>query len=468
MKLNLDHLHALWRAPGALALSVESDRIEVAWLRRENGGSRLDQSLTLNSGASAILEDPQRIGRELGSALVAAGIQERRCVVCLPPGWALVTTTEHPAVTGEDLQSYFELCAERAFPTPLAELHLAHSSYQLPDGRRGATLAALSAKRMNALKQMLAAAGCRTVSISLGLDRCLPETESTAMGAMHFLANGQHVDVVIAAGGGIVSLRSLPLVPANAKARTSFDVEGIGREIRLTLGRLPGDIRGQIHQARFAGPASSAGELFEGTREPLGRLGIRSVAPDLDAPGAAVAAARRHLSGEPLPFEFVPPAEHRWQLVLKRFDTQRRRWLLLAGFGLIVLPILAFSVRSQQERRLDAEWTRIQPVVTELESVQANIRLFRPWFDPTPRSLHILEGLAAAFPDTGDVWAKTIEIRDGSRVACAGLTRDQATWMAFQERVRAGTEFRNVQVQQVRGEPVQFAFTFTWVPIHDD
>jgi hypothetical protein len=129
-----------------------------------------------------------------------------------------------------------------------------------------------------------------------------------------------------------------------------------------------------------------------------------------------------------------------------------------AAIGFMVLPILAFSVRSHQERRLDAEWSRMQPVVTELESVQANIRQFRPWFDATPRSLHILEGLAAAFPDTGEVWAKTIEIREGGRVACAGMARDQVTWMAFQNHVRARTEFRDVQVQQVRGEPCSICF----------
>jgi hypothetical protein len=307
------------------------------------------------------------------------------------------------------------------------------------------------------------------VSITLGLDRCLPEVHSTSPGAMHFLANGRHVDVVIAAGGGIVSLRSLPLLPADAKARTSFDVEGIGREIRLTLGRLPNDIRSQIQQARFTGPETSASELFEGTREPLDRLGIRSFAPDLDAPGTAVGAARRHLMGEPLPFEFVPPQAHRWQAVIKRFDTQRRRWLIIAGLALIVLPVLAYSLRAHQERRLESEWTRIQPVVAELEVVQANIRQFRSWFDTTPRSLLIFEGLVSAFPETGDVWAKTIEFREGGRLACAGLARDQDAWMDFLARLRGRPEFSDVQVQQVRGEdPVQFTFTCTWAPTHDE
>jgi hypothetical protein len=469
MKLKLANLRQIWIAPGALALNVESDRIELAWLRRENGGSRLLQSLALAAGADAILEDPQRVGRELRAALSEAKIQERRCVVCLPPGWALVATTDLPAVTGDDLRSYFELCAERAFPIPVAELHLAHCPYQFPDGRQAATLAALSAKRMKAVEQMLAAAGCRAVSISLGLDRCLSAPVSNAPGALHFLANGRHVDLIITAGGGVVSLRSLPLPPANAKDRTSFDVESMGREIRLTLGRLSGEIRSQIHEACFSGRASSAEVLLAEMREPLGRLGIESIAPDPEAPGPAVGAARRHLLGEPLPFEFVPPQEHRWQVVWKRFDTQRRRWLIAAGFGLVVLPILAFSVRSHQERRLEAEWARIGPVVGELEVVQANVRQFRSWFDATPRSLQIFEGLVAAFPETGDVWAKTIEFREGGRVACAGMARDQASWMAFLDRLRSRSEFRDVQVQQVRGDdPIQFTFTCAWVPTHDD
>jgi hypothetical protein len=469
MKMNLVNLQQIWRAPGALALSIESDRTEVTWLRRDNGSSRVAQSFSVAVGADAVLQDPQLAGRELAGALSRAEIPERRCVVCVPPGWVLVATTDLPAVAGDDLRSFFELSAERAFPIPVTDLHLAHSPYRLPDGRQAATLAALSAKRMNSVKQMLAAAGCRAVSISIGLDRCLPEPASATTGALHFLANGRHVDLVITVGGGVVSLRSLPLLPVEPRAQTPLNMEGIGREIRLTLGRLPGDVRSQIREAWFAGPESSAAPLFKETRESLERLGIRSIAPDPDRPGAAVTAAHRHLRGEPLPFEFVPAAEHRWQAAIKRFDTQRRRWLIGAVLGFVVLPIVAFSVRAHQERRLEAEWARIRPVVSELETIQTNIRQFRSWFDVTPRSLEIFEALAAAFPDTGDVWAKTIEFREGGRLACAGMARDQAAWMSFLERLRERPEFHDVQFQQVRGEnPVQFTFTCAWAPRHDD
>lgn len=469
MKFELANLSATWRPPGALALSIETARIAVTSLRRDNGGSRLLQSLSLDRGAETLLEDPKAAGRALGTALTEAGVRERRCVVSLPPGWALVTSTELPAVTGDDLKSYFELCAERAFPIPIVDLHLAHCPYQLPNGKRAATLAAVSSKRMNAVKEMLATAGCRPVSISLGVTQCLGEDGENLPAAMHFLANGKHVDLVVTAGGGIVSLRSISLALNPAENGTSLDTESFGREVRLALGRLPGDLRDQIRTARVSGPETSAHRLLNETREPLRRLGIGTVTTDDNSSDAAVVAARRHLLGQPLPFEFVAPHPNRWQTLWKRFDTRRHRWVALLALAFVVVPILALTIRSHQERRLQTEWNRIRPAVADLEIVQADIRQFRSWYDGTPRSLAIFEALVSAFPETGEVWAKTIEWREGSRVACAGLALNQAAWMAFLDRLRARPEFREVQVQQVRGEnPIQFAFTCVWVPIHDN
>ena len=44
--------------------------------------------------------------------------------------------------------------------------------------------------------------------------------------------------------------------------------------------------------------------------------------------------------------------------------------------------------------------------------MQQQIRKFRPWFDDSFRNLTILRKITEAFPEEGDVTAKTLEIRD--------------------------------------------------------
>jgi len=114
---------------------------------------------------------------------------------------------------------------------------------------------------------MLAAAGCRAVSLSLGLDTCIPEANAKA--ALHFLANGTHVDVIVASGGGIAAVRSLPGV---AKTEGSdFDPVAFSREVRITLGRLPDSIRQQVREARFGGAPISAANLCQEISQHLQR-----------------------------------------------------------------------------------------------------------------------------------------------------------------------------------------------------
>ena len=249
MKLDLAELQKRFQVRAALAVTIESGRVVVDHVRRDENTSRVLHSFTLPWGAEAVLTDPERAGQRLAAELDSAGIRERRCVVCIPAGWAMTTSTEVPGVATDDLRGFLELRAEREFPVPVADLRLAHCAYVLPDGKEGATLAAVPAKRMDAIERMLAAAECRAVSVSLGLDACLPQGGVPA--ALHFLANGNHIDVVIAAGGGIAAVRTLP-APASAET-AAFDAMGFSREVRITLGRLPEALRAQVREARFGG-----------------------------------------------------------------------------------------------------------------------------------------------------------------------------------------------------------------------
>jgi hypothetical protein len=298
----------------------------------------------LEHGADAVVSSAEKVGTELGAMLNSLGIRERKCVICVPASWALTTATDIPELNKEDLAGYLELRAERELPAGAADSRLSHCTYELPDGKRRATIAALPIKRVDAVQRMLAAAGCRPMSLSLGLDACIPKANNGA--ALHFLANGTHIDLVIASGGGIAAVRSLPGVAQSDSS--TFDPANFSREVRITLGRLPDSVRQQVREARFAGTPVSASNLRKEIGQHLERMGIDA---RLDATGenwagkaeeAGVVAAEHHLRNEPVAFEFLPPQVNRWQVLFQRFDSKRRRLMVAVGAGVLILPVLIY------------------------------------------------------------------------------------------------------------------------------
>jgi Tfp pilus assembly protein PilN len=469
MKLDLIEIKKRLRARSALAITIESGRLAVKLVRSDANDMQPESSFSIPLGDEEVLKDPEKAGHQLVAALGAAGIRERQCVVCVPPGWALTASTDLPEVGDEDLRGYLELRAEREFSISATDLRLGYSAYALPNGQRRATLAALASKKIEAVERMLEIAGRRASSISLALDHCLSQPQAM----LHFLTNGNHTDVVVTAGGGIAGLRSFagPLTSGGA----AFDTVGFCRDVRITLGRLPEPVRQQIRHAAFCGP--SAEKLCVETRYDLLRLGIKSPEchsaaatdqPSLEAASAGEEAARRKLRGQPIAFEFVVPETKRWQELLQRVDSSRRRGLLLAAVGVVLLPLLLLFVRSQIESHLQARWDAMAGNVADLDAIQQKIHLYRPWFEPAPQGLQLLDSLIQAFPDQGDVWAKSIQVAEGGKVTCTGFARSQPALMALLARMRARPDITALQVQQIRGaNPIEFSITYQWEFQHD-
>jgi hypothetical protein len=464
-KVKFGELRQRLQKKAVLAITIESCRIVVDFIEDHGKGARVEQSFLLPLGANAVAEAPDNAGQQLLAQLELANIRERKAVVCVPASWALTTTAELPGVSDDDLRGYMELRAEKEFPISVADLRLASCSYRLPDGKQRATLAAIPAKKMAAVEKMLEVAGCKIMSVSLGLDECVGRAEQPT--ALHFVANGNHVDVVIAAGGGIAAVRSLP-APAGENAET-FDPVGFSREVRITLGQLPGEMRQEVKEASFRGTPQTAETLCLEVRQHLRRLGIDSrlrtgdSTNPLELSAVGAVSARRFLNHEPVTFEFVPPQVDRWQLLLRQLDDRRKRRALGAAIGLMVLLLVTYMVRSNIESSLEKEWAGMRGKVSELESLQQGIRQFRPWFEPVPRDLQVLENLAMAFPESGEVWAKTVTLGENNKVSCSGFAQNQSSWLSFLERLRKRKDVSNLQVQQVRGEkPIQFSIVYRW------
>ncbi len=461
MTFDFNQLKNRFQSHAVLALTIEPDRMVVHLVRPEGAPP---PPLCLDISTAKLLENPVKAGAELLSALEAANLRERRCVLCLPPSWALSASADLPEVNAEDLRAYFELRAEREFST--SDLRLAHSSFFLPDGSRRATLAAIPIKRMEAVEKMLATAGCRPVSLSLALGGCCSKAEPT----LHLLAQGAGpTDVIVSSGGGIASMRSL------AGSATS-DPAAFARELRITLGRLPEAVCQNVRRARIVGPSDS------GLREILARMGFEAIEEETgEATDAAVECAGRFLRDQPVPFEFFVPEFNRWPAMLERFNTRRGRQMMAGTVALIVLPLLVFIYRSRTENNLEAEWNGMKNTVADLEDLQKKVRQFRPWFEPNPQKLQALETLISTFPERGEIWARSVQITTLSgkeeaaspgsgtlKVTVSGFTRNSANLLGLQDRLPKQPGVTALQLQQIRGNnPIQFSLSFKWGPQHE-
>ncbi|MCZ7638088.1 MAG: hypothetical protein M5U12_19810 [Verrucomicrobia bacterium] len=250
----------------------------------------------------------------------------------------------------------------------------------------------------------------------------------------------------------------------------------LAREIRITLGQLPPDVRDAIRRVRVFGRGEPAEELTAGLRSRFEPLGLRveqvsEHAPDafavrLPGPAAvspALTLALRRLDRQPVRLEFLPPKISRWKQFADKYASRKLAWSGAAAGAVVGLVALAFGVQQIQLLRWQARWDAMRQPVAEIDALQQQIKQFRPWFDESFRSLTILQRLTEAFPEDGGVTAKTVEIRGTGAVTCTGTARDQQTLYRALDRLRAASEVRDVKVDQIRGRtPMQFTINFRW------
>jgi hypothetical protein len=132
-----------------------------------------------------------------------------------------------------------------------------------------------------------------------------------------------------------------------------------------------------------------------------------------------------------------------------------------AGVAAIVLGIFLFQ--QIQLWRLRSQWSHIQAKVTELQHISDQIHQYQPWYDDSFRTLAILRQLALAFPETGVVTAKVIDIRDDGTVNCSGNAQDNLAVLAVEANLTKAPGVSNLKLEQIRGKsPMQFVFSFKY------
>jgi hypothetical protein len=250
----------------------------------------------------------------------------------------------------------------------------------------------------------------------------------------------------------------------------------VAREVRVTLGQLPAEVRAIIRKVRLFGNGDLAQRFARDVAPRVQAMGLqlesvksypvdefRSKPPPETPVSAALSIAARHLTGVSCGFEFLPPKVSPFQQLTARFSSRKIAWIGSTAAAAAILVGGAILVQQWQLSRLRSQWARMEKQVHELEDMQQQIRRFRPWFDESFQGLSILRRLTEAFPVDGVVSAKTVEIRELSTVTCSGVAHDNQAFLKMLDQLRASKEVGEVKVDQVRGKtPLQFTLNFQW------
>jgi hypothetical protein len=366
--------------------------------------------------------------------------------------------------------------AERGFPSGHENLYIADSRARAAGGEQYATLLGIPRNHLAILERALKAAQLKPLTFSLGIT-ALAGAGGDSNGLLTLALAPHGIDLQVSAGGGIAALRSLDGALDTEATPKSIDTDLVAREIRITLGQLPTAFGKDVRLARIYGRGELARQFTGDIAQRLGAMGLRveimerasdaqfATAPSPDiALSPALALAANYLRGVAPGPEFLPPKVRPWQqLISTKFSSKKLAWVGAAAGGVAALVIFAFLFQQWQISQLNNRWAGMESQVKELTAAQDQIRRFRPWYDRSFRAMRIMRAVAQAFPEDGYVSAKSLEIHDLSNVTCSGVARDNQSYLALLDKLRAASEVSDLKTEMVRGQaPVQFTLNFQW------
>jgi hypothetical protein len=474
----------LKRQPGSslLGLAFDGSRLEGVVVRRTNGSVESTGALSATLSLDLLTNDPELVGREIRKHLDAAGVRERWCVVCLPLSWALTLTTKLPELTGADLESFLQIEAERGFPYSPDALMLARSVYRTPGGESYVTLVGVPRDHLSRLETVLRAAQLRPVSFSLGLVALQRAESDPTQGVLALLPGEHNVGLQVSCGGGLVTLRAVDGAFEGEGNDAELQVAPIARELRITLGQLPEEVRESVRRVRVFGRGDAADALAEELHARLGGQNfwverVREYAagefsvkvPPRTEALPAFSLAVQYLTGVSPVLQLLPPKVSAWTRFASRHSSRKLVWAGTAAAVLAALALGVFLVQAWQLAHWRAKWTAISARVSELETVQQNIRKYRPWYDESFRSLSILRRLSESFPEDGTVSAKTVEIRESPenreppKITCVGTAKNNPALLQTIDRLNAAKGISGLRTISIRGKsPMEFTLDFHW------
>ena len=455
------------RAQSVLGLTLSDGQLRAFHVTRAKGDLEVVKAASAALTLDLLHPEPELVGREIKNHLDEAGIRERHCVVGLPPRWIMSQHGKVPELGPEDTASFLQIEAEKGFPVDPAQLQIARSFQRSPAGTF-VTQLAVRREQLDQLSAVLDAAGLKPVSFCIGL-AVMPKAIAAAGGGRISVAiDAAGVTVLVSAGGGIAAFRTCDASIESEAGEKIVNSAAVARELRITFEQIPAELRSDVRELFLTGETTMVRPLAETLADWARAAGLTVTRGDLPEKNFAAETAER-LAGHWLEnsgpdLEFLPAHPGRWARLMARYNSKR---LATAGFAVgaaVILALAAFGWQEYQRWSLRSEWNDMQPQVVKLDAVQRQIDEFRPWYSDT-RSLVILLRVAEAFPENGNVTAKTFEVHGTTNtiVSISGTARDNASLLRVQEQLRNAKEVQGLKIEQIRGKtPMQFTLTFRW------
>jgi hypothetical protein len=336
-------------------------------------------------------------------------------------------------------------------------------------------LLSVSRSHVAAIEKALAAAKLKPVTFGLGVAAMQPAAEEPSKRVFTLVVGASSIGLQVTSAGGIVAIRSLDTTVETDGVQRRLSADLIARELRITLGQLPGELGETGGVLKVFGQTEMARQLVAELSPRLQPLGLSletprqasnasfegPVPPDV-ALSPALALAAAYVRGVKTSPEFLPPKIHPWQQFAATRLSARKLAYAGGALGFVVFCILAaFGLQQWKIHRLQSQWSKISSQVDEVSQAQDQIRKYRAYYDDQFRALQILRKLTQAFPDDGAVSAKTVEIRDLATVSCAGTARDNRAFLAMHAKLAAIDGVTGLHAEVPHGQaPLQFSLNF--------
>jgi len=415
--------------------------------------------------------DPELVGREIRNHLDTANIRERNCVVCVPLKWALTAHTEVPELAEADVPGFLQIEAERGFHADAATMYFATSQYTL-GGKKHAALVGVPRNHVETLEKVLRVAKLKPLSFSIGMTVLQPPAAERSNCMLALVVGESSVGLQITCGGGIAALRALEGTVEVAGGRRVLHADVVVREARITFGQLPPELRDKVRRVRIFGPRDFAQQLADELELKLESLGLKIEVVKAYPPGefgmeipadAAVSPAfsfgAEYLAGRPTFIEFLPPKVPAWKQYSEKYGTGRTRKAIALAAAVVVILLALFLYQEIQLVKWQSKWKQMQVEVGQLSAIKDKTDKYQAWADKNVTGLTILKQIATAFPQTGDVTVKSLEVRDLNTVVCSGVARSLASLTQTQAALRKTPGIVGVSLVNSRGRATSWQFT---------
>ena len=442
----------------AIVLYVDGDQAFAYSYRRRGlgaelraeGHSRLGQTISQIKPAQ-LVDDLAGVFRQLSSTT-------KDCVVVLPSHSAPSIILEVPDISPEDRKGFVQIQAEQRLPLPLNEIHLATHEFQIGN-QDHALVVGLRRDTVSKIKEAVIANGFQVASITVDIagvvDHAVDGNDSLA-DCCQLIQGQSSLTMITHAEGGVTGLRHFHLNNGWMDAAT------LERELRITLGQFPQSSRRQLTTLRTAKLPGASSEQRVPVSEHRSLAGLNVVDGTETSDLFARIASSFFLSGTS-PLEFLPSRTSRFGQIYGQFNSRRNLWVGL--MSIVALTAITFLYQILHLNGLQKEWNGMRDRVVAAENIRGKIREFRPWFNSSVPSLTTVRAITRAFPETGEIWLKQLNIRDASQVMATGSSRDLNSLLATLDKLRITSGISKLELKSQQGsDPIFFSLEFDWNP----